>query len=64
VGHIRKKGENLMDEKTNDSTLPEPEENASETLKEEQLNLVAGGGDSGSTDPVLGVKLNHNQNVA
>lgn len=53
-----------MDEKTNDSTLPEPEENASETLKEEQLNLVAGGGDSGSTDPVLGVKLNHNQNVA
>ena len=54
-----------MDEKTKAATLPEPEQNASEPLREEQLNEVTGGSGSGSTDPVGGiVRLNHNQNVA
>ena len=53
-----------MDEKASASTLPEPEQNASETLVEEQLDNVAGGGGSGSTDPATGIRLNHNQNAA
>jgi hypothetical protein len=54
-----------MDEKTNALTDPEPEQNPSEAIQEEQLNEVTGGSGSGSTDPVGGiVRLNHNQNVA
>ena len=54
-----------MDENTNALTLPQPEQNASKPLNEEQLDEVSGGGGSGSTDPGTGVvRLNHNQNVA
>lgn len=52
-----------MDEKANAVKLPEPEQNASEALGEEQLNGVVGGSGSGSTDPSYGIKLNHNQNL-
>ena len=52
------------DEKTNALTVPEPEQNASEAIPEEQLNEVAGGSGSGSTDTQFGIRLNHNQNVA
>lgn len=53
-----------MDENTNGSTLPDPEQNASDALTEEQLNNVSGGGNSGLSGPSGGVELNHNQNVA
>jgi hypothetical protein len=56
-------GDNPVDEKANAVKLPEPEQNASEALGEEQLNGVVGGSGSGSTDPSYGIKLNHNQNL-
>lgn len=52
------------DEKTKELKVPEPEQNASEALPEEQLNEVTGGSGAGSTDPGVGIRLNHNQNVA